>query len=153
MASLVLKVLVSVYAAYALLKFFDFFFVSRERRMASIARGYENDGRAIRVFDTVMLGFVIVLVALQVLSGVHALSFLTGLLIGMTLIQVYFHRFNQVLPESEQPPAPASAIKLMSWSIQARPGLAWRELALITVLLFGALALIFMPQGVVPLSA
>jgi hypothetical protein len=146
MAAIVLKVLLTLYAAYALLKFFDFFYVSRERRMVSIRRGYENDGRAIRAYDAVMLGLVVVLVVLQLAAGVHGLSFLTGLLVGMTLIQVYFHRFNQPLPKDDLPPEPVSAIKLMSWSIQAYPGAAWREIALVTVLLVGSLVLVFAPQ-------
>jgi hypothetical protein len=146
MPATILKGLLALYAAYALLKFFDFFFVSRERRMASIERGYQDDGRAIRVFDAVMLGLVMILVVLQVLAGVQGLSFLTGLLVGMTLIQVYFHRFNRQLPGNEAPPEPVSAIKLMSWSIQANPELAWREIVMMTVLLVGALVLVFAPQ-------
>jgi hypothetical protein len=135
MAGTVLKVLLSVYVAYALLKFFDFFFVGYERRMAGIRAAYEGDGRTLRVFDDVMLVFCCVLVGLLVVARAHALSFVTGLLVGMTLIQVYFHRFNRPLPEAEAPPQPVSAIKLMSWSIQAAPALAWRELALMTIVL------------------
>jgi hypothetical protein len=153
MPALILKGLLALYAAYALLKFFDFFFVSRERRMVSIQRGYENDGRGIRVYDAVMLVFSIVLVMLQLWVGLDGLSFLTGLLVGMTLIQVYFHRFNRPLPTEERPAEPLSAIKLMSWSIQANPGLAWREIALMTVLLVGSLVLVFAPHAAAGLAA
>jgi|SRR5579859_59646 len=146
MAEIVLKVLLSIYGAYALLKFFDFFFVGYERRMVGIRAAYEGDGRVLRVFDHVMLVFCCALVGLLVLARVHALSFVTGLLVGMTLIQVYFHRFNQPLTEGKAPPQPVSAIKLMSWSIQAAPGLAWRELGLMTVMLIvGVLALWLAP--------
>jgi hypothetical protein len=78
-----------------------------------------------------MLAFL----ALLFVSGVDYLSFATGLLVGMTIIQVYFHRFSAVLPSDKSPDPPVSAIKLMSYAIQADPGKAWRELTLMTVLL------------------
>lgn len=135
----ILKVLLSMYSLYALVKFFDFFYTSYGRRIAGIKSAYEDGGRTIKIFDAVMLSFMLVLLTLLYVTGVEYLSFVTGLLVGMTLIQVYFHRFNQLLPPDRAPEAPVSAIKLMSYAIQADPSLAWRELTVITVLLLWAL--------------
>src|SRR5215471_10534474 len=139
MALLSLKILLALYIAYALLKFFDFFYQSYERRIGAIRSAYANDARAIKMFDSVVLILMVVLVALLFWSGVEYLSFTTGLLVGATVIQVYFHRFAEPLPADRQPEPPVSAIKLMSWSIQANPEKPWRELALLTVLFAWAL--------------
>ena len=139
MALITLKILLTVYIAYALLKFFDFFYQSYDRRMQSIRAAYENDGRILRIFDNVVLGFMLLLIGLLFATGVDCRSFTTGLLVGSTLIQIYFHRFSEPLPAEKSPPAPVSAIKLMSWSIQASPGKPWRELAVLAVLFVWAL--------------
>ena len=135
MASLVLKILLILYIAYALLKFFDFFFLPYDHRIKRIRDAYLNEGRTLRVFDDVVLVLMAVFVVLLFSFGVEYLSFTTGLLVGMTLIQVYFHRFSSVLPADKMPEPPVSAIKLMSWSIQASPEKPWRELIFMTVLL------------------
>jgi hypothetical protein len=82
---------------------------------------------------------VVVLLALQFAAGVEYLSFTTGLLVGMTLIQLYFHRFNQPLPANQSPDPPAYPIKLLSYAIQAMPGRPWREMTLMAILLCWAL--------------
>jgi hypothetical protein len=135
MASLSLKILLALYILYALLKFFDFFFLKYEARIERISAAYRNEGRAIRIFDDSILLVMLAFLALLFVSGVDYLSFATGLLVGMTIIQVYFHRFSAVLPSDKSPDPPVSAIKLMSYAIQADPGKAWRELTLMTVLL------------------
>ena len=73
------------------------------------------------------------------LASLAAVSFTTGLLVGMTVIQVYFHRFSDPLPPEKAPPPPITALKMMSHSIQATPGKAWRELVLMTLLFLWAL--------------
>ncbi len=143
MAALVLKVLLVLYIVYALLKFFDFFFQSYDRRIASIRAAYANNGRAIRVFDNIVLLLMVAFVVLLFASGIEYLSFTTGLLVGCTLIQVYFHRFSEPLPADKAPEPPVSAIKLMSYSIQATPGKPWRELAFLTILFVWALYRLF----------
>ena len=129
MAEKILKILLVLYIAYALLKFFDFFYQSYDRRMRSIRAAYENDGRVLKTFDNVVLGLMVLLVVLQFLSGIEYLSFTTGLLVGSTLIQIYFHRFCDPVPADKAPEPPVSPIKLMSWGIQATPEKPWRELA------------------------
>ena len=135
MARTILKVILGLYALYALIKFCDFFYLSYTRRRAGLAIAYAKEGRAIKRFDAAMLVLVIIILALAIMSGVDHLSFGAGLLVGMTLIQVYFHRFIDVLPPDKQPEPPVSALKLMSYSIQAHPAKGWREMLIITILL------------------
>jgi hypothetical protein len=134
---LVLKALLALYILQSLHKFFDFFYVSYEKRIARIRAAYAGNG--VSVFDTIALVLVVVLLVLQFVAGVEYLSFTTGLLVGMTLIQLYFHRFNQPLTADESPDPPIYPVKLLSYAIQAMPGRPWRELTLMTLLLVWAL--------------
>jgi hypothetical protein len=142
MSALILKILLTVYILYALLKFFEFFFRNDETKMKGLRAVYSGNGRVIRIFDNVMLILMVVFVALLFATGVEYLSFTTGLLVGMTIIQVYFHRFSDPLPAEKSPEPPVTAIKLMSYSIQANPGKAWRELVFMTVLFVWALVML-----------
>jgi len=139
MPLLLLKILLVIYILYALLKFFEFFFRSDEAKMEGLRRVYRDGGRAIKLFDNVILVVMVIFVVLLFLSGAEHLSFTTGLLVGMTIIQVYFHRFSDPLPPEKMPEPPLTPLKLMSYAIQASPGKAWRELALMTVLFVWAL--------------
>lgn len=140
MPLLILKIFLVLYILYALLKFFEFFFRSDKAKMEGLHRVYvEGGGRIIRVFDNVILTVMVIVVGLLFVSGVEYISFTTGLLVGMTVIQVYFHRFCDPLPPDKSPGPPITALKMMSYSIQASPGKAWRELALMTVLFVWAL--------------
>ncbi len=133
--STTLKVLLTLYILYALLKFFEFFFRDEETKRKGLDTVYvKGNGRVVRIFDNVMLVFTLVLLALVFASGVEYLSFTTGLLVGMTIIQIYFHRFSDPLPPEKSPQPPMTALKMLSYSIQANPGKAWRELALMTLL-------------------
>lgn len=135
--STTLKVLLTLYILYALLKFFEFFFRNEETKRKGLDTVYvKGNGRVVRIFDNVMLAFTLVLLALAFASGVEYLSFTTGLLVGMTIIQLYFHRFSDPLPPEKSPQPPITALKMLSYSIQANPSKAWRELTLMT-LLFG----------------
>jgi hypothetical protein len=81
---------------------------------------------------------MIVFVVLLVVSGqLDALSFATALVVGMTLIQIYFHRFIDELPPEKAPAPPMRPVQLLSFAIQAHPQKAWREYVLMTVLLGG----------------
>ena len=133
--STTLKVLLTLYILYALLKFFEFFFRDEEAKRQGLDTVYvQGNGRVVRIFDNVTLIFTLVLLALVFASGVEYLSFTTGLLVGMTIIQLYFHRFSDPLPPEKSPQPPITALKMLSYSIQANPGKAWRELALMTLL-------------------
>ena len=107
--------------------------------MEGLRRVYRDGGRAIKIFDNVILVVMVIFVVLLFLSGAEYLSFTTGLLVGMTIIQVYFHRFSDPLPPEKMPEPPLTPLKLMSYSIQANPGKAWRELVFMTLLFIWAL--------------
>jgi len=139
MSLLLLKILLVIYILYALLKFFEFFFRRDEGKMEGLRRVYRDGGRVIKLFDNVILVVMVIFVGLLFLSGAEYLSFTTGLLVGMTIIQVYFHRFSDPLPPEKMPEPPLTPLKLMSYAIQASPGKAWRELAFMTVLFIWAL--------------
>jgi len=139
MAQTILKILLALYIAYALLKFFDFFYQGYDRRIRSIRAACENNARVLKAFDNIVLALMLLLVVLQLVSGIEYLSFTTGLLVGSTLIQIYFHRFCEPLPADKSPEPPVSPIKLMSWGIQANPEKPWPELAFLTVLFVWAL--------------
>ena len=140
MSSLALKILLTVYIVYALIKFFEFFFRDDATKRKGLHAVYvRGGGSVIKIFDNVMLVLVLVLLGLLFASGVEYLSFTTGLLVGMTIIQVYFHRFSDPLPPDKCPEQPITALKMLSYSIQANPGKAWRELLLMTLLFFWSL--------------
>jgi hypothetical protein len=139
MSSLILKILLTLYILYALLKFFEFFFRNDEAKMKGLRTVYSSGARIIKIFDNVMLVLMLIFVCLLFASGVEYLSFTTGLLVGMTIIQVYFHRFSDPLPPEKSPDPPITALKMMSYSIQANPGKAWKELVFMTLLFVWAL--------------
>ncbi|WP_326640038.1 hypothetical protein OG884_35130 [Streptosporangium sp. NBC_01755] len=87
-------------------------------------------GAFLRWFDDVLLLLMIVLVALLAAVGLEHLSFITGLLVGLTLTQVLFHRFTRPLVPDHAPPPPLTPIKTMSYAIQAHPQLAWCDILL-----------------------
>jgi hypothetical protein len=133
--SMALKVLLTLYILYALLKFFEFFFRDEETKRKGLYTVYvKGNGKVVRIFDNVILVFILILVALLFASGVEYLNFTTGLLVGMTIIQVYFHQFSDPLPPEKSPEPPITALKMLSYSVQANPGKAWRELVLMTLL-------------------
>jgi hypothetical protein len=140
MPLLILKILLTIYILYALLKFYEFFFRKEEAKMKGLRMVYvDGGGRIIKIFDNVILALMVVFVGLLFISGVEYISFTAGLLVGMTIIQVYFHRFRDPLPPEKSPEPPITALKMMSYSIQANPEKAWKELLLMTLLFVWAL--------------
>lgn len=121
------------------MKFAVGFLLPYRTRIARIARYYEHDGRIISIYDTVTLAIIVALVLLLFLTEMRELSFITGLVVGMLIIQIFFHRFDQPLTPEMQPESSAPPRKVMSYAIQARPGLAWREIIVMTVLFVWAL--------------
>ncbi|HYG60893.1 MAG TPA: hypothetical protein VD902_22675 [Symbiobacteriaceae bacterium] len=144
MVTLGLKILLALYILQALAKFTVHVFVKYETRKQRIEAMYKKE--AVPLYDTVVLLLVLGFVVLLWASGkAESLSFTTGLVVGMTLIQTYFHRFTDPLPPERQPGPPVTPIKLMSFAIQANPLKAWREYLFMTVLLVGALYMLFIP--------
>jgi hypothetical protein len=127
MASTILKVVLTFYILNALLKFLSFFFRAQTTKLQGLQMAYASEARVISIFDNVALTLAGAMGVLQFLSGIDYLSFTTGLLVGMTLIQVFFHRFRDPLPADKTPEPPLTALKLMSYSIQIMPQKDWRE--------------------------
>ncbi len=133
MVSIILTVLLALYVLQSLLKFGIHLFVGYETRRRRIDATYK--GRQVALYDDIVLLLTLVFIGLLVASGqMEYLSFTTGLLVGMTLIQTYFHRFSDPLPSDKAPEPPVTPIKLMSYAIQANPRKAWREYLLMTLL-------------------
>jgi hypothetical protein len=57
-----------------------------------VAKRFVTNPSATDVSDWVVLGFTVALGGLLLVRGVEAVSFLAGLWIGASLIQLYFHR-------------------------------------------------------------
>jgi hypothetical protein len=132
--TLALTVQLILFCIQGLVKFAVGFLLPYSTRIRRIAFYYERDGRIIGIYDTVTLLIIVAMVVLLALTDMQHLSFITGLVAGMLIIQVFFHRFHQPLPADKAPESPTPPRKLMSYAIQATPGLAWREIVLMTVL-------------------
>jgi hypothetical protein len=116
--------------------------VPYEKRIKRIASYYAKDHRVIAWYDNVMLIVILVMVALLFATQMQVVSFVTGLTVGMLLIQLFFHRFTEPLPPGRMPDTPIPPVKLVSYAIQERPGRAWREIAFITALFGWALVVL-----------
>jgi hypothetical protein len=135
MALTILKILMTVFCIQALLKTFVFFFVKYEVRKKQLDKSYRNKTSATKLFDNIILVVVAIMVALLFIShSIDYLSFITGAYTGATLIQIYFHRFSEPLPEDKAPKPPLSPIKIMSYAIQAFPKKPWRELIFLSLI-------------------
>ncbi len=135
MASTILKVLMTLFVMQGLIKFYVFFFVKYDVRRKQLDKSYGNKTSATKYFDNIILLILALLITLLFLSNsMEYLSFITGLYIGATLIQVYFHRFSDPLPDDKAPSPPISPIKMMSYGIQAFPQKPWKELIFLTVI-------------------
>jgi hypothetical protein len=137
--SVTLSILLIALCVQGLVKFAVGFLVPYPTRIRRIASYYERGGRIISIYDTVTLAIIVALVILLFLTGLHDLSFITGLVVGMLLIQIFFHRFSQPLPEDRAPESSAPPRKIMSYAIQDRPEMAWREIIVMTALFSWAL--------------
>jgi hypothetical protein len=139
---LALQILLIAFCLQGLVKFAVGFLVPYPIRIRRIASYYERGGRIIGIYDTVTLIIIGVLVVLLFLTQMHDLSFITGLIVGMLTIQIFFHRFSRVLPAEQMPEIPTPPRKLMSYAIQATPALGWREILFMTALFVWALTVL-----------
>ena len=88
------------------------------------------------------MGVTMAVAALVLWRGVDSVSFLGGLWVGATLIQLYFHQFHRpVSPERAAPPQ-SSPLKEMSYAIQDAPWRPWPQLLMLTVLVVFSLTLL-----------
>lgn len=135
MATTVLKIMMTLFCIQVLIKFYVFFFVSYKTRRKQLDKSYGNKRSATKISDYVLLSISALLVTLLFFSeNLEYLSFITGLYVGATLIQIYFHQFSDPLPNDKAPPEPTSPIKIMSYAIQAFPKKPWKEFVFLTIL-------------------
>ncbi len=137
--SIVLTVVLIAFCVQGLVKFAVGFLVPYQTRIGRIATYYQRDGRIISIYDSVTLMIIVALVGILFLTGMQDLSFITGLIVGMLIIQIFFHRFDKPLAPAQSPESGAAPRKVLSYAIQAQPGLAWREILVMTALFGWAL--------------
>ncbi len=127
----------TLFCIQVIIKFYVFFFVKYDARKKQLDKAYGNKASATKTADLVLLAICALLVTLLFFSeSLEYLSFITGLYVGATLIQLYFHQYSNELPlpEDKAPKEPLSPIKLVSYSIQAFPKRPWKELVFLTIL-------------------
>ena len=122
---------------------FAFFALPYPRRRALLDKQYGDKASATTTSDRVLMLFTAALAALLLWRGIEAVSFLGGLWIGATLIQLYFHRFHRPVPPERAAPPPTSPLKEMSYAIQDAPWRPWPQLLMLTVLVVFSLAVLF----------
>lgn len=137
---LTIEIFLFIYIVYALVKFYEFFYREESTRKKGLEMVYvKGNGKVVRTFDIVMFVIITLLVIGIFAVGVEYLSFIVGLLVGMTIIQAYFHRFDKPLPKDKMPEPPITALKMESYSVQYMPWRAWRELLFMSLLFVWAL--------------
>jgi len=142
MLNTVATVVVVVLGFHVIIKF-TFFALPYRRRRALLDRQYGDKPSATSTSDEVLMVFTVLLAVLFLWRGVEGVSFLAGLWIGATLIQLYFHQFHRpVAPERAAPPE-KSPLKEMSYAIQDAPWRPWPQLLMLTALVVFSLVLLF----------
>jgi hypothetical protein len=129
-----LTIVLIAFCVQGLVKFAVGFLVPCQTRVNRIATYYRREGRIISIYDCLTLVIIVALVVLLFFTDMQELSFITGLVVGMLIIQIFFHRFDKPLSPEQAPESGAPPIKVMSYAIQAQPGLAWREILVMTAL-------------------
>jgi hypothetical protein len=134
-------VLVAMLGVQVIVKF-AFFALPYRRRKAALDKSYGPKPSATTRSDIALLIFTIAVAALLLWRGVEAVSFLGGLWIGATLVQLYFHRFHVPVDADRAAPPTSSPIKEMSYAIQDAPWRPWLQMLTLAVLVGWSLALI-----------
>jgi hypothetical protein len=134
-------VLVALLGVHIIVKF-AFFALPYRKRRAALDKSYGAEPSATTTSDVVVLIFTIALAGLLLWRGVEAVSFLGGIWIGATLIQLYFHQFHvPVAPDRAAPPT-TSPIKEVSYAIQDAPWRPWPQMLTLGILACWSLVLI-----------
>jgi hypothetical protein len=141
MLNTIATVVVVVLGIHIITKF-AFFALPYRRRRALLDKQYGDKPSATSTSDQVLMVFTVLLAALLLWRGVEAASFLGGLWIGATLIQLYFHQFHRPVPAERAAPPETSPLKEMSYAIQDAPWRPWPQLLTLTVLVVFSLVLI-----------
>ncbi len=122
---------------------FAFFALPYRRRRALLDKQYVDKASATSTSDDVLMVFTVAIAALLLCRGVDPVSFLGGLWIGATLIQLYFHQFHRPVTPDRAAPPQTSPLKEMSYAIQDAPWRPWPQLLALTVLVVFSLVLVF----------
>jgi hypothetical protein len=141
MLNTVTTVVIALLGVHIIAKF-AFFALPYRKRRAALDKSYGDKPSATTTSDLIVLGFTVVLAALLLWRGVEAVSFLGGLWIGATLIQLYFHQFHLPVPADRGAPPETSPLKEMSYAIQASPWRPWPQIAVLAILVVWNLVLI-----------
>jgi hypothetical protein len=141
MLNTIATVVVVVLGIHIITKF-AFFALPYRRRRALLDKQYGDKPSAPSTSDQILMVFTVLLAALLLWRGVEAVSFLGGLWIGATLIQLYFHQFHRPVPAERAAPPERSPLKEMSYAIQDAPWRPWPQLLMLTVLAVLSLVLI-----------
>jgi hypothetical protein len=135
MNSLTLKILPTVYILYALLKFLEFFFRDEEAKMKGLYTVYVKGGGAVvKVFDNRNAGLHARPSRFAVLGRGGVREFHHGVASRHDHHSGLLPSFFRALATGKSPEPPITALKMLSYSIQANPQRAWRELVLMTIL-------------------
>jgi hypothetical protein len=133
MLNTIATVVVVVFGIHIIAKF-GFFALPYRRRRAMLDKQYGDKPSATDTSDWVLMVFTVVVAAVLLWRGVEAVSFLGGLWIGATLIQLYFHQFHRPVAPDRAAPPQTSPLKEMSYAIQDAPWRPWPQLLTLTVL-------------------
>ena len=128
---------------------FAFFALPYRRRRAMLDKQYGDKPSASTTSDRYVMVFTIGVAVLVLCRGIDSVSFLGGLWIGATLIQLYFHQFHRPVPQQRAAPPQSSPLKEMSYAIQDAPWRPWPQLLTLSVLVVLSLLLMIVKAGAV----
>ena len=140
MLNTIATVVVVVLGIHVITKF-AFFALPYRRRRALLDKQYGDKASATTTSDRVLMVFTVMVAALLLWRGVEAVSFLGGLWIGATVIQLYFHQFHRPVPPQRAAPPQTSPLKEMSYAIQDAPWRPWPQLLTLAALVSFSLAM------------
>jgi len=140
MLNTIATVVVAVLGLHIITKF-AFFALPYRRRRALLDKQYGDKPSATTTSDWVLMVFTVAVAALLLWRGVQAVSFLGGLWVGATLIQLYFHQFHHPVTPQRAAPPQTSPLKEMSYAIQDAPWRPWPQLLTLTLLVVFSLVL------------
>ena len=143
MLNTIATVVVVVLGLHIIIKF-AFFGLPYRRRRALLDKQYGDKPSATVTSDRVLMAFTIAVAVLVVWRGIDPVSFLGGLWVGATLIQLYFHQFHRPVPSRRAAPPQTSPLKEMSYAIQDAPWRPWPQLLMLTVLVVFSLAAVLL---------
>ncbi len=148
MLNTVATVVVVVLGLHIIAKF-AFFALPYRRRRALLDKQYGDKPSAGTTSDRLVMGLTVAIAVLVLCRGIDCVSFLGGLWIGATLIQLYFHQFHRPVPQQRAAPPQTSPLKEMSYAIQDAPWRPWPQLLTLAVLVVLSLLLMIVKAAAV----